>query len=167
MDTKVLNSPAKADLAAMRHEARDFLTAGQVAAAMRTLEHALAQSPEDPQTLSLYGVCFAREGVHFEKAIQLCARAVALAPRDVELLVNLGRVHRLMGDRQMAHDLFFKAWRIDPTHVAPAAELARMGVRRSPVLPFLDRSHPWNRRLGRLRSRVERFPLVAFLRSHA
>jgi Flp pilus assembly protein TadD len=160
----VLTSPAKTDLAAIRHEARDYLTAGQVEAALRTLEPALAQSPEDPQTLSLYGLCFAREGVHFEKALQACARAVALAPGNVELLVNLGRVHRLMGDRQAAHDLFYKAWRIDPTHVAPAVELARMGVRRNPVLPFLDRAHPWNRKLGMLRSRIERLPLVAFVR---
>jgi Flp pilus assembly protein TadD len=164
VDPLQLADPTQPDLVALRHEARDQLVAGHIPGAKRTLEMVLAQTPDDAATLSLYGLCFAREGVHFEMALQLCGRAVALSPRDVELLVNLGRVHRLMGDRQTAHDLFFQAWRIDPTHVGPAAELARMGVRRGPVLPFLDRTHPWNRRLGRVRNRLERQPWLARLR---
>jgi hypothetical protein len=86
----------------------------------------------------------------------LCERAVRLAPDDAQVRVNLGKVHRLAGDMAAAHRTFVRAWSSDRRNSVAATELARMGVRRPPVLPFLPRSNWCNRELGRLRARLER-----------
>ena len=78
--------------------------------------------------------------------------------------VNMGKVFRLAGDNHAAHRTFLRAWQVNRRHPAPAAELARMGIRRAPVLRFLPRSHWCNRHLGRLRYHLERAvaPRVAY-----
>ena len=123
--------------------------------ARHDLEEALRAEPEQPWALSYYGLCLAHLGeVH--RGRQMCVRAVDLQPADVVLRVNLGKVHRIAGDNAAAHRSFVHAWQVDRRHPGPASELARMGIRRPPVIGFLPRHHWCNRQLGRLRSRFER-----------
>lgn len=124
-------------------------------AAASDLQRALVMEPENPVFLSYYGVCLAhRERV--SEALETCKRALRKQPRNTELRVNLGKVYRLAGDSERAYRAFLQAWQGDRGHPGPATELARMGVRRPPVLTFLPRSHLFNRELGRLRWRIER-----------
>jgi Flp pilus assembly protein TadD len=124
-------------------------------AARQDLERALAVSPEDPHLLSCYGWCVAQLG-EIDRGIGLCERALRFHPDDMMLRLNLGRAYRLAGDNQAAHRSFLRAWRRNKRDPAPAAELARMGIRRRPMLRFLPRGHWCNRALGRLRSRLLR-----------
>jgi predicted Zn-dependent protease len=119
------------------------------------LQRALQMEPENPVYLSYYGVCLAHRH-RIDEAIATCKRALRDQPRNTELRVNLGKVYRLGGDTTRAHRTFLQAWQADRGHPGPATELARMGVRRPPVLTFLPRSHWCNRELGRLRWRLER-----------
>jgi Flp pilus assembly protein TadD len=123
--------------------------------AMRDLREALRLTPNHPLYLSFYGICLAQER-QYEEAVRHCKLALDLSPDDTILQVNLGRVFKLRGDKGSAHRLFLQAWQSDKRHPAPAAELARMGVRRAPVLNFLPRSSWLNRALGRVRARLER-----------
>ena len=98
--------------------------------------------------LSYYGLCLAQIG-ELGRGLGVCERAVRHQPSDVMIRVNMGKVFRLAGDNHAAHRTFLRAWQVNRRHPAPAAELARMGIRRAPVLRFLPRSHWCNRQLGR------------------
>lgn len=143
-------------------EARAFLDQavermqrGQFEAAIGDLRAALRTEPENPWVLSQLGVCLAHIG-RFSDGLDACKRAVRLAPNDTLCRVNLGRAYKIRGDKAAAHRTFASAWQENREHPAPAAELARMGVRRRPVLPFLRRSHWCNVLLGRMRSHLAR-----------
>lgn len=123
--------------------------------ARHDLQEALRVDPEHAVALSIYGLCLAQLGT-LDQGIVLCERAARRAPDDVLVRVNLGKVHRLAGDMAAAHRSFVRAWSTDRRNPVAATELARMGVRRPPVLRFLPRSNWCNRELGRLRARFER-----------
>jgi Flp pilus assembly protein TadD len=137
-------------------EARSRMHAEKESEALALLRQALLHDPENPEALSLYGVCLAKVLGDYEQGIRVCKLALHMAPGDVELRTNLGRVYRLRGNNDVAYRLFLDAWRRDRHHASPAAELASMGVRRQPVLPFLSRSHWCNRKLGVLRQHLRR-----------
>ncbi|MFQ5599644.1 MAG: hypothetical protein ACE5G2_03730 [Candidatus Krumholzibacteriia bacterium] len=137
-------------------EARKRLQANRESDAIDLLRDALRLEPENPAYLSLYGLCLAKAGVGVQQALDACRRALRHAPGDVELQMNLGRVYRIMGDNAAAHRMFLRAWRQNRRHPGPASELARMGVRKPPIIRFLARSHWCNRYLGKLRERVRR-----------
>ena len=123
--------------------------------ATRDLQEALRIVPDQPLYLSFLGLCMAQDK-QFTPAVESCRRAVTLSPDDTMLQVNLGKVYKLSGDKNTAYRIFLQAWQSNKRHPAPAAELARMGVRRAPVLSFLPRSHWCNRSLGRVRYQIER-----------
>ena len=124
--------------------------------AIGDLQEALRADPEQPFYLSYYGLCLAHQPGRVEEGVEFCKRALQLAPWEPTLYVNLGKVYRVRGDHRSAYRSFLRAWQLDKSHPAPAAELARMGVRRAPVFDFLPRSHWCNRTFGKLRSRLER-----------
>jgi tetratricopeptide (TPR) repeat protein len=134
----------------------ELISRNKVEGAMKNLEASLQISPNNADYLSHYGLCVALDHYDYRAARKLCERAIRLEPREVIHKVNLGRVLRLQGDIRGAHRAFIHAWKLDTSHPAAATELVRMGVRRPPVLPFLDRSNWLNIRLGRLRTEVER-----------
>jgi predicted Zn-dependent protease len=123
--------------------------------ARHDLEAVLRAEPEHVLAMSFYGLCLANLG-DVRQGIQLCSQAVDRQPTEVLPQVNLGKVLRLAGNNQAAHRAFVHAWQVDHHHAAPAAELARMGIRRPPVVPFLPRHHWCNRGLGKLRARFAR-----------
>ena len=114
------------------------------------LEDAVKIAPKNPFYLSLLGLCMAKEGF-LSRGKALCSKAVSLAPDTCECYVNLGRVLLEEDRREEARTVFLKAYRIDRRNVEVALELSRMGIRRSPVLPFLSRGNQLNILLGKLR----------------
>jgi len=124
--------------------------------ALALLRRALRIDPENPRTLSLYGYALAKAHGDYREALRLCRIALRLAPGDAELKTNLGRVYRLRGNNGAAHRSFLDAWRNDKRNAGAASELARMGIRRPPILSFLARDHWCNRLLGRLRHQAVR-----------
>jgi Flp pilus assembly protein TadD len=141
---------------ALFNRAQEQISRNRFREALHHLRQALDIAPYNPHYLSLYGFCLAKERETYDTAIELCRRALRLKPSDPDLLVNLGRVLRLSGDKPEAHGTFLKAWEKRKGHSGAATELSRMGVRRRPVLPFLPRSHWSNKYLGILRARIER-----------
>jgi len=123
--------------------------------ALADLDRAIRLQPGSPLYVSQYGACLAQRG-EFDRAVELCEHAARAGARNPLVLVNLGRVYRAAGDASSAHEVFLQAWKADRRNRAVAAELARMGVRRPPVVRFLSRSHWCNRGLGRLRYSLER-----------
>ncbi len=149
-------APPKMFFESVLHETLGAVGAEHLDGAISLLEEALRKDPENADYLSKYGVCLAHQGVDPARAVDYCMRAVRLDPREVHYQINLGRAYRLVGDKSAAYQVFLQAWRRNRKHALPAAELARMGVRKSPVLPFLDRGHWCNVYLGRLREKIRR-----------
>jgi len=123
--------------------------------ALKLLEQALKISPEHPVYLSTMGLCESMMGDP-EKGEKMCRMALQVAGRDRDpmLYVNLGRVVLELGQRMKAREYFTKAYRMDNTNAPAALELSRMGVRKKPVIPFLDRNNPLNKYLGKVRHRL-------------
>jgi Flp pilus assembly protein TadD len=126
---------------------------GRYREASSLLTHALKISPDNPIYVSHLGYCIGMLG-NIEGGEKMCRRAAQLAPAVPIVLVNLGKILVDTGRRQEARKLFAQAYRIDNTHSPAALELSRLGVRRQPVIPFLDRGNVLNKYLGKLRHRI-------------
>jgi len=122
--------------------------------ALADLEQAIQLTAGKPLYVSQYGLCLAQSN-QLDRGLDFCRRAAKASPRDPHVHINLGRVYRIAGDAAAAHRCFMDAWKVDRRSSSVATELARMGVRRPPVLAFLPRSHWCNRTLGQLRSQLE------------
>lgn len=141
---------------ALYNRAQEQISRNRFRDALHHLREALDISPYNPQYLSLYGYCLAKERKTYDTAIDLCKRALRLKPSDPDIIVNLGRVLRLSGDNSTAHSTFLKAWEKKKGHSGAATELSRMGIRRRPVIPFLPRSQWCNKYLGIMRAKIIR-----------
>lgn len=109
-----------------------------------------------PRYLSYYGLSLAKSRGSTGEALEACRMAAASDSNNPDLFFNLGRVCLLAGDESGALRAFEQGLRFAPEHVSLLRERSRIERRRAPVLSRLDRSHPLNRWLGRLRARLVR-----------
>jgi len=99
---------------------------------------------------SYYGYCLALALGRTRDGLSICRRAAASEFFSPEILLNLARVHLLMSQRREAWDVLMKGLSLDPDHEGLRGELRRMGIRRRPAIPFLERRHPLNKVAGRM-----------------
>jgi tetratricopeptide (TPR) repeat protein len=66
------------------------------------------------------------------------------------LYLNLGKAYLAANRKKDAYKSFKKGLEIDKKNEALFNELKGLGIRKKPPLPFLQRSNPLNRYLGRL-----------------
>ncbi len=64
--------------------------------------------------------------------------------------LNLGRAHLAIGEKEEAIKAFKLGLRADPENKELLGELKKLGVRKSPPVPFLKRNNPINKYLGML-----------------
>ncbi|MGD8376105.1 MAG: hypothetical protein PVF68_08185 [Acidobacteriota bacterium] len=113
---------------------------------------ALEEAGEPPtRYLSYYGLSLSQATDHVQEAEELCRKAVDREFYNPDLLLNLGKVYLVSGDRARAYQAFLSGLRLQGNHSGLLAEVRRMGIRRRPPLPFLSRTNPLNRMLGRMR----------------
>jgi tetratricopeptide (TPR) repeat protein len=106
-----------------------------------------------PIHASFLGLCLARERGQVRKAVALCAEAIEQEPGNSLHYLNLGKIYLLQGDRPEAIRMFRKGLERGFNEQI-VAELSRLGVRRSPPLPFLSRNNPLNKYLGIILGRL-------------
>lgn len=151
--------PSTLESQALYNLALESISRNRYGEALAHLREALRIAPENPAYLSSFGLCLAYAAEDFDMAVKFCRRALMYQPNDPVLLVNLGKVYRLKGDKSSAYAVFLDAWQRDKRHPAPATELSRMGIRRPPVIQSLPRSHWCNKYLGIIRATIMRFIL--------
>ena len=132
---------------------------GETAARMRTLH------PEIPATLEsvvliddgrvhlrskafLYGARYLDPPWRWAYAFRWLPAAVLDVVYNADLQWNLGRALLAAERRSEAHAAFIKGLRLQRDHRGIILDLKKMGIRRKPPLPFLDRSNPLNVWLG-------------------
>jgi tetratricopeptide (TPR) repeat protein len=100
--------------------------------------------------VSFYGLAQALADGATPEAIQACERAARLDSYNPDLQLNLGKVYLLAGNTTRALVSFERGLRLAPRHPVLIAAMAKVDRRGRSVLPFIKRSHPLNRWLGKL-----------------
>jgi tetratricopeptide (TPR) repeat protein len=116
------------------------------------LEHfrkAVDLEQHNPYYISFVGVSLARAQRKWEPALKLCELALSMKRNEAQLYLNLAEVYTSAGRREEA---------LITLDLGPQARIQqarlKLGRRRSPALPFLDRQNLLNRYLGALRHRI-------------
>jgi Flp pilus assembly protein TadD len=131
-------------------QGKQQLAKGDDFGALQSFQRAYRDDPNDPVVKSYYGLLHALQRGMITDAIVLCTEAVAGAPEQPDVYLNLGRVHLKAGHKSEAIAAFKAGLDRHPDHTQLGAELVRLGIRRQPFFPSLGRSHPINRIIGRI-----------------
>lgn len=105
----------------------------------------------DMRYLSYYGLSLARAQRASHAALEACTLAVRHTPESPVLQLNLGRVHLIAGRLTTALECFEKGLKLSPGNTALLRQIRRVDRRAPRLLSFLNRNHPVNRWLGKLR----------------
>ena len=130
--------------------------AGDGEGAHALFERAHRRAPSDARLMSWYGLTLVLVERNSNLGILYCDQALRLAGPDPELHLNQARAHLALGQRDRAVKAVMRGLAAAPGHPALTAAQQAMGWRRKPVLPFLGRSNPLNRWLGRIRHKWSR-----------
>jgi tetratricopeptide (TPR) repeat protein len=112
---------------------------------------------EVPEVLSAYGLCIALERGKVKEGIDFCIDAINKDLENSFHYLNLGKVYLKSGKRAVSIDVFRKGLKFNPSdeHTREITEILNdLGLRKSPVLPFLPREHFLNKYLGLLLCRL-------------
>ncbi|MDH3283776.1 MAG: hypothetical protein OEQ13_03480 [Acidobacteriota bacterium] len=127
---------------------------------LHPLEQALSclvlqpEPPFLPTLRSCYGVALAHARNDVARGRRLCEESVYLEPDNPELYINLARVCVRAGRRELAVAAAETALALAPGHAPATRMIGEMGLRSSPVFPFLGRGNPLNKYAGIIRHRL-------------
>lgn len=133
--------------------------------ALRTLREALDQFPADPFLLSYYGCLVAVADNNPKEGIGICKEALAGFKAQKSFgseffypvfYLNLGRAYLKDNNKVEALKAFQEGLRHDPENHDLLWELMKLGKRKRPPVPFLERSNPINKYIGLLISKVSK-----------
>lgn len=131
-----------------------MLRASHPYVALAHFRQAAELEKHNPYYISFLGVSLARAERNWTAALKLCEMALSMKRNEAQLFLNLAEVYTSAGRREEALYTLDRAL----ASLGPVARIqqARMklGRRRSPALPFLDRQNVLNRQLGILRHRI-------------
>jgi hypothetical protein len=127
--------------------------ARDLTAAHAAFERAHRRDPRHPVYMSWYGVTLVLVEKNSNLGVLLVDQALRATGPDPELLLNSARIHLALNQRDRAARAVARALELWPDDARLLAARDAMGTRRAPVIPFLPRSNPLNRVLGRLRHR--------------
>ena len=112
-----------------------------------------AAEDNSPLVRSYIAYCRAMTDGIYADVIATCQDARREEPKNSDIYLNLGRIHLLAGKRKQAIQVFRLGLR-HQRNSRISAELAAMGMRKHPPLPFLHRNNPVNKYLGMLMARL-------------
>ncbi len=141
-------------------EALSLLRKGRSRRAFDVLSEGLGHYPGDSFLLSYHGFLMVKLGIGVSEGIEECMKAVQNTmklPFGAEffhppLYLNLGRAYLAAGRKKEAVDAFREGLAADPANRELLSEMKKMGLRKKPAFPFLDRSNPVNKYAGKLKS---------------
>jgi len=126
----------------------ESLKSGDNGRALDLMEQAVGLE-RNPLYCSTLGLCIARGKGDFKRAVSLCKEAIKKEPKNSVHFLNLGRVHILANQKKEAIRILYMGLRHSENKEI-IAELNRIGRRRRPIIPFLERNNPLNKMLGKI-----------------
>lgn len=121
------------------------------------LEHfrkAAELEKNNPYYISFMGVSLARAGRNWEAALKFCEIALSMKRNEAQLYLNLAEVYTSAGQREEALITLERGLASLGPHTRIQHARQKLGRRRAPTLPFLDRQNILNRYLGAMRHRL-------------
>ncbi len=153
-------SPSDAGMSDFK-ECLKHLRDGHPDEALLHARRALGVAPKNPFYLSYTGLLAAVAEQRYADAETLCREAVGMKHNHAQLYLNLADVYIQAGRTADAIATLEKGLVSAGRDFRIRRQLEKIGMRRSPVLSFLHRSHPLNRTLGKLRQRLNGPPKAA------
>ena len=108
----------------------------------------------EAKVLSYGGLLIATEEGDVKSGLAWCERAVEIAFYDVQMYINLARLHEQTGWRSQAAKVLREGLRQDPGNPRLLAEINRVSPRRHDIVPLLPREHVVNKTIGKLRAEL-------------
>lgn len=102
--------------------------------------------------LSHFALCLALVEKEYRTAIEMARKAIELQFYRAEHYLNLAKIYVATGDRKKAVEIADKGLSVIPDDAALRAYREELGLRQRPPVPFLDRSNPVNKSLGRAKA---------------
>lgn len=142
-----------------------LLRRGNGVSALNILSTALDKYPNDPFLLSYYGCLIAIVENKAKEGIKICEDAITQLDKSMPFgseffypafYLNLSRAHLKNNNRKEAVKALRTGLAIDSSNHDILWELKKMGERRKPVVPFLERKNPINKYIGKLRSKIKK-----------
>lgn len=133
--------------------------------ALKLLTDSLEHYPSNPFIWSYQGCLDAIVNKKYSKGVNTCRHAFKILKEQMPfgeefffpiLYLNLGKAYLAANKRKEAYASFKKGLEIDMGNKNLLDELRKLGIRRQPSLPFLGRSHPLNRYIGKLSHKLKK-----------
>ncbi len=146
-------------------DVKHLLQRGRGKEAVKILREALEKFPADPFLLSHYGCLVAVAENNPKQGIGICKEALAGFKASVSFgseffypvfYLNLGRAYLKNGDKSDAVKTFEEGLKHDGENRDLQWELKKLGKRKRPPVPFLERRNPLNKYIGLLISKVSK-----------
>ena len=122
--------------------------------ALPHMKRAAELDRNNPYYMSYLGVVLARSEKKWGEAESLCDSAVRMKRNQAQLYLNLAEVYATAGRREDAVEAIQAGLKFARKDVRLTIAMNKLTDRRPPVLTFLNRKHPLNRRLGIIRHRA-------------
>jgi predicted Zn-dependent protease len=135
-------------------ECLKLLRDGHPEEALLHVRRALGAAPENPFFLSYAGLLAGLAEQRYGDAETLCREALSLRHNHAQLYLNLADVYQQCGRMTEAIEVLEKGLASTGRDGRLRRALQKLGSRRQPVLPFLDRKNPLNQILGMWRHRL-------------
>lgn len=144
-------------------EIRSGLKNRKYEAALDSAEEALKRFPFDPFFMSHCGHLTAVFRRKSADGIKMCQEAIKILRQSKSadtvvflplFYMHLGRAYVAGRKKKAAIDAFQEGLKYDSGNAELLSEIKGLGTRKSPVIPFLERSNPINVFLGKLRHKM-------------
>lgn len=107
------------------------------------------------ELLSYFGLALGLGESRYSEAITYCKTAIKKEFYHSEFYLNLARVYMKSNRRSSAVDVLNKGLQVDSADPGILAELRKLGMRRKPLVGFLNRENVINKYLGRITARFQ------------
>ncbi len=141
------------------NEIEALITTNSPNEAFELLIEALERHPNNPTLISYRGYFEALVNKQYAKGIKICRQSFKILKDQMSLVevfflpvlyLNLGRTYLIADKKKEAYFSFQKGLGIDKKNEDIFKELEKLGLRRKPLFPFLERSNPLNKYIGML-----------------
>ena len=130
----------------------NLLKGGYSKLAIEPFEKILEDGERMPLCLSLLGLAIIRSGGDKKRAIELCKEAVKIDRTQAQYYKNLAEACQRAGIKSWAVKAIQMGLnKVDKNSQLLEKEMEKFGLRKSPPIPFLSRSNPLNKFIGRIR----------------